>query len=160
MAGGPRLRHAVRVLLLDEEDRLLLLCVAVPKTRRALWIAPGGGLEDGEDARLTAVREIAEETGLADLRVGPEVWRRRHAFSWRGVQYDQRERWFMARTESFEPSSAGMSEEERADLTEHRWWSLEELELTTAELAPRALPMLLRELLTNGPPATPVEIGE
>jgi 8-oxo-dGTP pyrophosphatase MutT (NUDIX family) len=117
----------VRVLLLDEEDRLLPLGVAVPRTRPALWIARGGGLEDGEDARLTAAREIAEETGLADLHVGPEVWRRRHAFSWRGVEWDERERWFMARTERFEPSAAGMSDE---------------------------------ELLANGPPAEPIEIGE
>jgi 8-oxo-dGTP pyrophosphatase MutT (NUDIX family) len=160
MAGAPRLRRAVRVLLLDEEDRLLLLRVAVPRPRPALWIAPGGGLEDGEDARLTAAREIAEETGLADLRVGPEVWHRRHAFCWRGVEWDQRERWFMARTERFEPSAAGMNEEERADLTGYRWWSLDELELTTDELAPRALPVLLRELLANGPPAEPIAIGE
>jgi 8-oxo-dGTP pyrophosphatase MutT (NUDIX family) len=160
MAGALRLRRAVRVLLLDEEDRLLLLGVAVPRTRPALWIAPGGGLEDGEDARLTAAREIGEETGLADLQVGPEVWHRRHAFSWRGVEWDQRERWFMARTERFEPSSAGMSEEEREDLAGYRWWSLDELELTPDELAPRALAVLLRELLANGPPAHPIEIGE
>jgi hypothetical protein len=107
MAEHSRLRRAVRVLLLDEEDRLLLLGVAVPTTQRALWIAPGGGL-----------------------------------------------------VRSFEPSSVGMSEEERADLTGHRWWSLDELERTTDELAPRALPALLRELLVSGPPPVPIHVGE
>ena len=54
MAGAPRLRRAVRVLLLDEEDHVLLLRVTAPMAGRTLWIAPGGGLEDGEDARVTA----------------------------------------------------------------------------------------------------------
>jgi hypothetical protein len=52
-----------------------------------------------------------------------------------------------------------MSEEEREDLAGYRWWSLDELELTTDELAPRALAVLLRELLANGPPTEPIEIG-
>ena len=34
------------------------------------WCLPGGGLEEGEDFRVAAVRELAEETGL---RVAPET---------------------------------------------------------------------------------------
>ena len=34
------------------------------------WCLPGGGLEEGEDFRVAAVRELAEETGL---RVGAET---------------------------------------------------------------------------------------
>lgn len=37
------------------------------------WGLPKGHLEEGEDARQAAVREVAEETGLDHLEVGPEV---------------------------------------------------------------------------------------
>jgi 8-oxo-dGTP pyrophosphatase MutT (NUDIX family) len=150
----------VRVLLLDEEDRLLLLRVAIPNPDRPLWIAPGGGLEDGEDVRLTAAREVAEETGLANLVLDAEVWHRRHVFTWRGTTWDQHERWFMARVASFEPTADGMTHDERVDLAGFRWWTLDDLETTADLLAPRDLAPRLRDLLANGPPPEPIEIGE
>lgn len=42
------------------------------------WGLPKGHLERGEDARQAAIREVAEETGLDRLEVGPEV----HAIDW------------------------------------------------------------------------------
>ena len=104
--NAPRQRNAVRVLLLDERDRLLLFRTEPPETGAALWFPAGGRLEDDEDVRTAAVREVAEETGLVDVALGPEVWRRRHVFTWRGVRWDQRERWFMARVAHFSPTAA------------------------------------------------------
>jgi hypothetical protein len=122
MNDAPRLRHSVRVLLLDEEDRLLLFRVDHPETGGALWFPPGGGLEDGEDVRAAAVREVAEVA-------------------------------------HFEPDGAGMTEMEKADLTECRWWTLDELEAATDELVPRDLAARLRALLVDGPPARPIDVG-
>jgi 8-oxo-dGTP pyrophosphatase MutT (NUDIX family) len=132
MSDAPQLRHAVRVLLLDERDRLLLFRGQVPETGAALWFPAGGGLEDGEDVRAAAVREVAEETGLVNLALGPEVWRRRHVFTWRGERWEQRERWFIARVAHFEPDGAGMTEAETTELTAWRWWTLDELKATTS----------------------------
>ncbi|MCL2038345.1 NUDIX domain-containing protein [Candidatus Saccharibacteria bacterium] len=33
------------------------------------WTIPKGHIEDGEDAKATAIREIGEETGLTNVRV-------------------------------------------------------------------------------------------
>ena len=37
------------------------------------WGLPKGHLENGEDARQAAMREVAEETGLSELEIGPEL---------------------------------------------------------------------------------------
>ena len=148
-------RHAVRVLLLDEQDRLLLFLSA----RRAWWQPAGGGIERGEDARAAAAREIAEETGLRAFELGDEVWRRRHSFSWQGVEIDQRERWFLARAPCFEPDTSGLSAGELADLAEWRWWTLRELQATSERLVPSTLGALLHDLLAHGPPPAPIDVG-
>jgi 8-oxo-dGTP pyrophosphatase MutT (NUDIX family) len=154
-----RLRHAVRVLLFDEDDRLLLFRGVQPETGAAFWFPAGGGLEEGEDVHTAALREVREETGLPSLVLGAEVWRRRHVFTWRGVEWDQRERWFIARVAGFSPSRAGLTETEAVDLTAWRWWPVDELEDASDELVPRDLAVRVRELLSDGPPAEPIEVG-
>ena len=150
-----RVRHTVRVLLLDEQDRLLLFRSA----RRAWWQPAGGGIEDGEDARAAAAREIAEETGLRTFELGAEVWRRRSSFSWQGIEIDQRERWFLARAASFDPDTSGLTPLELGDLAEWRWWTLPELHATSERLVPTDLGALLDGLLSDGPPPVPIDVG-
>ena len=155
MSRERRVRHAVRVLLLDEQDRLLLF----RSDRRNWWQPPGGGVKQQEDPRGAARREIAEETGLREFELGAEVWRRRHSFIWRDVEFDQRERWFLARVPAFEPDLRGLNDCERVDLAEWRWWTLAELTATTDALVPSTLAARLRELLEHGPPDEPFDVG-
>ena len=151
-------RQAVRVLVLDERDRLLLFRAVAEDG--PFWFPPGGGLEAGEDARRAAARELAEETGLRGVELRPEVWRRRNVFTYRGTTYDQRERWLLARVPGFEPDTAGMGDVEREDAGTWRWWTVEELGRTGERLVPRDLAARLRALLADGPPAEPIEVGE
>lgn len=61
----------VRVIVFDDEDRLLL--VRQHHENRDIWMVPGGGIEDGETAVEAAVREMKEETNL-DVSIGRMVW--------------------------------------------------------------------------------------
>ena len=91
-SGGVRAaRRAARVLVIDEDARLLLLSAREPAEGRVFWLAPGGGAEDGESFARTAVRGLHEETGLT-AALGPWVWERRHVHAWGGRRPMPRDR--------------------------------------------------------------------
>ena len=150
----PLARQAARVLLLDAEDRVLLVSHAPDPTRR-VWTAPGGGLRADETHLTAAGRELEEEIGIT-VAPGPWIWSRRVTFAFRGCWIDQAERWFLARTPAADPELAPLDD---PGAVHARWWTLAELRTTDAELAPGALAEHLAALLAEGPPPTPIDVG-
>lgn len=153
----PTLRRAARVLLLDEDRRVLLVRLAYRSKR--WWAAPGGGLKDDETHETAARREIAEETGYELDELGPWVWRREDVFRFEGRLYRQRERYFIASVPAFEPRPKFIDVEEAKTFDGLRWWTLGELGTTAERFAPANLPALVRELVEEGPPEHPVLVG-
>jgi 8-oxo-dGTP pyrophosphatase MutT (NUDIX family) len=153
----PTLRRAARVLLLDEDRRVLLVRLAYRSKR--WWAAPGGGLKDDETHETAARREIAEETGYELDELGPWVWRLEDVFRFEGRHYRQRERYFIASVPAFEPRPKFIDVEEAKTFDGLRWWTLGELGTTAERFAPANLPALVRELVEEGPPEHPVLVG-
>ncbi|MEV6211730.1 NUDIX domain-containing protein [Kitasatospora sp. NPDC051914] len=149
----------MRVLLLDPDDRVLLLRgldPAVPET--TWWITPGGGLEPGEGAREAALRELGEEIGLADVELGPVVAYGTVSFSFQGQAYEQ-EQWFhLARTGTRDIRLAAPGSDEHARLLAVRWWTVGELRDTPETVYPAGLTELVEQLVTDGPPVPPVRL--
>lgn len=149
-------RPAVRALVVDDECRALLVQFR-DVTGQTWWANPGGGIDEGEDVEAALRRELAEEIGLTEFERGPEVWRREHTFAWAGRIIRQRERVWLVRVSEHEPRpSMDLTEEHVAEI---RWWTLDELDATSEELAPKRLPELLRDLQENGPARKPVDAG-
>lgn len=160
--AGLRIREAARALVLDPDDRVLLVRFEFPAGTR--WALPGGGLEPGESHIDALHRELAEEAGLHDAPIGPLVWTRLHIVPFTDGRWDgQREHIHLVRAPAFEPAPALSWEVLHAEhLHEVRWWTIDEIEQSTDDprrFAPRGLAVHLRTLLTDGPPNPPVDVG-
>lgn len=144
-------RKAARVLLVDAEDRLLLVRGHdVDEPARTWWFTLGGGIDAGEDARHAAVREVAEETGLnldPGALLGP-VWTRSALFDFQRVHVRQDEEFYLARIDAPQPiDTTGWTDIERRFMDEARWWDLDALAALDIEVFPDGLAHLTRDLL-------------
>ena len=154
-----RLRQGARAVVLDPDDRILLVRFEFPAM--ALRAAPGGGVDAGETHEEAIRRELAEEVGLDDVELGPWMWTREHVFPFLDGRWDgQVERFVLVRTSRFEPAPRFTSEQLAAEyVTGMRWWTPAELLASDELFAPRRLPELVAALLRDGPPGEPVDVG-
>jgi len=154
-----RLRQAARAVVLDPDDRILLVRFEFPT--RGFWATPGGGVDEGETHEQAIVRELAEEAGLAEVELGPWIWTRTHVFPFESGLWDgQVERYVLVRAPSFDPVPQFSAEALAAEyVTAIRWWTQAELAAGGTEFAPTRLPELVAALLRDGPPREPVDVG-
>jgi 8-oxo-dGTP pyrophosphatase MutT (NUDIX family) len=162
-ASEPVVRPAVRAILLDRRDRVFLHRFVRPGDPD-VWITPGGALQPGESHADALRRELAEELQLVDVELGPWVWRRRHVWFWstQGRIYDTREEFAIVRVanvRTVRPTGDDLGLWGPHAREEHRWWTVEEIERSRDEFAPRAIATHLRELIAHGPPVTLIDVG-
>jgi 8-oxo-dGTP pyrophosphatase MutT (NUDIX family) len=132
-AGVVTVRTSARVVLLDEEGRVLLFCGSDPARAGGdapkWWFTVGGQSRPGETLQQAAAREVCEETGLhadpAEM-IGP-VWRRDAIIDFNNTVIRSHELFFVHRTQQFDPSTAGHTALERRYIHGHRWCDADDI---------------------------------
>ncbi len=154
--GDPISRPTSRIVALDPEGRILLF-----QARAGFWFAPGGGLEAGERHEDAAVREFYEETGQQIEKLGPCVWTSRHTWYAEGsdIWYESQERYFLIRTDVFEPRWIKSDELEVSETSGSRWWRASEIKRSDATFFPHRLAKLLERLIRGDIPTSPIDVG-
>ncbi len=147
----PVLRLGARVLLLDPEDRVLLIHALDPDNpHHRWWELPGGGCDPGETPRETARRELAEETGIVVDEIGRHLWDRESRFTYRGRQHHRRDSVYLARVADTAPALAPKhTANERAGLLGWHWWTSQELAGCRDKLLPADLPRLHTAIIND-----------
>jgi ADP-ribose pyrophosphatase YjhB (NUDIX family) len=145
-----RLRRAGRVIVLDPRDRVLLFRYDDGPPNGRHWCTPGGGLDEGEDYRAGARRELFEETGWNDVPLGPEVHERTLVMEYDDVIVRQHERFFVGRVEVPGRALGEVAAMHVSDgIAAWHWWTLAELDATDEAVWPPGLTDLIRGLLAD-----------
>ena len=145
-----RQRPSSRLLVLDPANRVLLLYFHVltrQRVEKRFWATPGGGLEGNETFEEAARRELLEETGLSD-DLGPQLAVNNVVYELpEGETVQAEERFFLVRTAQTNISVVGQSALERDVISEHRWWSIDDLRSSREQIYPGDLAELVLSCL-------------
>ncbi|WP_328373411.1 NUDIX domain-containing protein (plasmid) [Streptomyces sp. NBC_00445] len=149
----PPLREAARAILLDADDRVLLLRY---DENGGFWATPGGSREPGEDDTEATLRELREELGIDEqaVELGVQLAERSKDHLVGGRQVRQLEKYFLARIDAAAVAPDRATQPD--NIREHRWWTGPALRATRETIYPVGLADLVAAVTEGRIPARPI----
>ncbi|MEU5338365.1 NUDIX domain-containing protein [Streptomyces asoensis] len=155
-SSTPPLREAARAIVLDADDRVMLLRY---EEEGGFWATPGGSLEGAEDYATATLRELSEELGIDEkaVELGAHIAERSKDHRVGDRQVRQVEKYFLTRVSAADVDPARASQPD--SIREHRWWTVAELRATAETVYPLGLADLVTGVLAHGAPVRPVVLA-
>ncbi len=160
-------RKSVKVLLINQNKELLLMCADDPKTRSKdnsyhgrFWFPIGGKIEEGENLKEAALREIYEETSLTQeqVEIGPVVWHGEFDMILDGTLSHLDQTFIVATTKKTDVKVHRPCEWEKKAIKCIKWFTLEEIKLSKEPIFPVILKDYLPDILNENYPSLPIEV--
>ncbi|MFJ8140819.1 NUDIX hydrolase [Streptomyces sp. NPDC096013] len=153
MTTSPPLRKAARAILVDADDRVLLLRY---DESGGFWATPGGSLEPGEDDTTATLRELHEELGIDEraVELGVQLAERSKDHLVGGHPVRQVEKYFLARVDAGAVDPARATQPD--NIREYRWWTVPDLRCTEETVYPVGLAELIARVRAGRIPQHPV----
>ncbi len=162
------IRKAVRVLLLNDKDELLLMCVedfdiSSPEGKRnkRFWCTIGGEIETGESVEQAAIREIYEESGIEEneIEIGPVVWYSSINLVLKRILTQLEESFIVVKTKQNKVFLQNPTQDEQRTVKELRWFSLANIQKSPEVIFPIPLPEYFPDIISGKYPEQPIVIG-
>lgn len=135
-----KIRNNSRAFLLNKNKEILLQKFEFSFTgiRKILWVTPGGGVKDNESFEQALERELFEELGISIEVKTDSVLTLDIPFNGRNGEFISHEVYYLIYLPDDIPLSFdNMENNEKNTFHGLKWWSLEELKMTTEEFEPR-----------------------
>jgi 8-oxo-dGTP pyrophosphatase MutT (NUDIX family) len=119
-------------LVQNEKGQLLFML------RRNKWDLPKGKLDAGESLEQCAVREVEEETGLKDIRLGKPLLVTYHTYDESGKHFLKETHWY----HMIAPGDQIITPQQEEQITEIKWGGEKEIKIFINNTFPSIIDVL------------------
>ena len=157
-----QIRKSSRAIVLNKQNQIFLFRYTFDffAEQEAIWITPGGGLDDGESFEEALKRELFEELGMKLTEPAPFVFYRTPLYELKnGEKVRSEERFYLVRLDKAEFSYIGWTESENRRMTAGKWWSVEEIRLSEETFFSEDILEIIERLSRGEIPKEPIEIA-
>lgn len=161
------IRNSIKIILLNSKNEILLISTddkSITNKDKSyngkFWQMIGGKIEDDEDVKSAATRELFEETGLTsdDVEFGDIVWKGELTLIMSDIETLIRQQFVVAKTQVTDVTLKNLTPEEKPVAKSLKWFSTDDIKNSKEIIYPIGLDEYLSELLTSGTPKEPITI--